>query len=121
MGEFSDIDEMDAALFEPSFDKDVSKLNEKFFNKKRNWFFYTFLKEYQCDSDDNTVESENDYDLNEFEESIAIFSTKTRIKEVHYSTVPIEYPKTSELGVATVYNITGWTNPRDCWKNVRII
>jgi hypothetical protein len=32
--------------------------------------------------------------------------------------VPIEYPKTSESGVATVYNITGWKNPRDCWKNV---
>ena len=50
---------------------------------------------------------------------IAIFSRKTRVEEVHYSAVLIEYPKTSEAGVATVYNITGWTNPRDCWKNVK--
>ncbi len=64
------------------------------------------------------MESENDSNSNENEESIAIFSSKTCVKEVHYSTVPIEYPKTSELGVATVYNITGWTNPKDCWKNV---
>uniref|UniRef100_U9TSV7 Uncharacterized protein n=1 Tax=Rhizophagus irregularis (strain DAOM 181602 / DAOM 197198 / MUCL 43194) TaxID=747089 RepID=U9TSV7_RHIID len=25
---------------------------------------------------------------------------------------------TSEAGVATVFNITGWTNPRDCWNNL---
>ena len=79
----------------------------------------------QVDSDDITIESvESDnnssVDLSEIEESIAIFSSKTQIREVHYSTVPIEYPKTSELGVATVYNITGWSNPKDCWKNVRI-
>ena len=64
------------------------------------------------------MESENDSDSNENEESIAIFLSKTCVKEVYYSTIPIEYPKTSELGVATVYNITGWTNPKDCWKNV---
>ena len=74
------------------------------------------MKNYQIDSD-NTVESENDGD-NENEASIAIFSSKTRVEEVYYSAVPIEYPKTSESGVATAYNITDWTNPRDCWKNV---
>ncbi len=55
------------------------------------------------------MKSENDSDSNENEESIAIFSSKTCVNEVHYSTVLIKYPKTSELGVATVYNITGWT------------
>ena len=52
--------------------------------------------------------------------NLSLFFLQTRVKEVHYSAVPIEYPKTSELGVATVYNITGWTNSRDCWKNVRL-
>ncbi|CAB4440418.1 unnamed protein product [Rhizophagus irregularis] len=37
---------------------------------------------------------------------LAVFSRKTS-----------EYPKTAEAGVATVFNITGWTNPRDCWNN----
>lgn len=83
-------------------------------------FFYCFLKEYNVESDDNsTVESENYTDLSdENEDSIAIFSRKTQVQEIYYSTVPIEYPKTSEIGVATVYNITGWKNPRDCWNNV---
>ena len=78
-----------------------------------------FLKEYQVESDSNTIESDKDTDISDEEEdSIAIFSRKTHVQEVHYATVPIEYPKTSESGVATVYNITGWKNPRDCWKNV---
>ena len=47
-----------------------------------------------------------------------IFLRKKQVNEVHYSAVPIEYPKTSEAGVAIAYNITGWNNPRDCWKNV---
>jgi hypothetical protein len=70
----------------------------------------SFLNISQVDSDDITIESDNNSSVDlsdEIEESIAIFSSKTQIKEVHYSTVPIEYPKTSELGVATVYNITG--------------
>ncbi len=113
MSELSDIEEMDVVLFEPN---DVSKQERKFFYKKLTIFF---LKVYEVDSDSNTVESDNNTDLSENEESIAIFSTKTRVKEVYYSTVPIEYPKTSESGVATVYNITGWNNPRDCWKNMR--
>lgn len=66
---------------------------------------------------------DDDYDSNsnneEEEETIAVFSQKTSVKEVIYSTVPVEYPKTSESGVATVFNITGWTNPKDCWKNVK--
>ena len=67
-----------------------------------------FLKEYQVESDSNTIESDKDTDISDEEEdSIAIFSRKTHVQEVHYATVPIEYPKTSEYGVATIYNITG--------------
>ncbi|CAB4482654.1 unnamed protein product [Rhizophagus irregularis] len=76
--------------------------------------------EYQVESDSNTFESDKDTDISDEEEdSIAIFSRKKHVQEVHYATVPIEYPKTSEYGVATVYNITGWKNPRDCWKNIQ--
>lgn len=73
------------------------------------------MKENQ-ESDDNTIESASLSD--EEDDSIAVFSRKTQVQEVHYATVPIEYPKTSESGVATVYNVTGWKNPRECWKNV---
>ncbi|CAB5346447.1 unnamed protein product [Rhizophagus irregularis] len=63
--------------------------------------------EYQVESDSNTFESDKDTDISDEEEdSIAIFSRKKHVQEVHYATVPIEYPKTSEYGVATVYNIT---------------
>ncbi|CAB5388430.1 unnamed protein product [Rhizophagus irregularis] len=71
------------------------------------------------ESDSNTIKSNKDTDISDKEEdSIAIFSRKTHIQEVHYATVPIEYPKTSEYGVAIIYNITDWKNPRDYWKNV---
>ncbi|CAB5377238.1 unnamed protein product [Rhizophagus irregularis] len=46
---------------------------------------------------------------------------KLNVKEVIYSTIPIEYPKTSEAGVATVFNVTGWTNQRDCWNNIQYL
>ncbi|CAG8622959.1 9201_t:CDS:2 [Funneliformis mosseae] len=58
-------------------------------------------------------------DIDEIDAALFEPSLDINIKEVHYSTVPIEYPKTSELGVATAYNIIGWKNPKDCWKNVR--
>ncbi|PKK75373.1 hypothetical protein RhiirC2_773695 [Rhizophagus irregularis] len=54
-------------------------------------------------------------------DSIAVFSQKISVKEVIYSTIPIEYPKTSEAGVATVFNVTGWTNQRDCWNNIQYL
>ncbi|CAB4384848.1 unnamed protein product [Rhizophagus irregularis] len=78
--------------------------------------------EYQVESDSNTIKSDKDTDISDEEEdSIAIFSRKTHVQEIHYATVPIEYPKTSEYGIATVYNITGSKNPRDCWKNVEVV
>ncbi|UZO27868.1 uncharacterized protein OCT59_021421 [Rhizophagus irregularis] len=53
--------------------------------------------EYQVESDSNTIESDKDTDISDEEEdSIAIFSRKTHVQEVHYATIPIEYPKTSE-------------------------
>ncbi|CAB5388432.1 unnamed protein product [Rhizophagus irregularis] len=74
------------------------------------------------ESDSNTIKSNKDTDISDKEEdSIAIFSRKTHIQEVHYATVPIEYPKTSEYGVAIIYNITDWKNPRDYWKNVKVV
>ena len=71
----------------------------------------------------NDLQDEDDDNSNlneEEEETIAVFSQKTSVKEVIYSTIPVEYPKTSESGVATVFNVTGWTNPKDCWNNVNI-
>ena len=59
-------------------------------------------------------EDDSDSDLNEEEEeeeTIAVFSQKTSVKEVIYSTIPIEYPKTSESGVAT--------GPRTIHKKLR--
>jgi hypothetical protein len=74
-----------------------------------------FLKEYQVESDSNTIESDKDTDISDEEEdSIAIFSRKTHVQEVHYVTVSIEYPKTLEYDVVTIYNITGWKKSRDC-------
>src|SRR5579859_6684004 len=82
-------------------------------------FFYYFLKEYHIESDCNTIESEKDIDSSdENKDSVAIFLRKTQVQEIYHSTVPIEYPKTLEIGIAKVYNITGWKNSRDCWNNV---
>ena len=60
-------------------------------------------------------EDSSNNDLNEDdEETIAVFSQNTSVKEVIYSTIPIEYPKTLESDVATVFNVTEWANPKDC-------
>ena len=103
-----DIDEIDATFFD-EVDMSVSnKRTNKFFNRVS--FIILFLNIFLIDSDNITIGSNNNnlVDLSdETEESIAIFSIKTQIKEVHYFTVPIEYPKTSILSVVIVYNITG--------------
>jgi len=40
---------------------------------------------------------------------------------VLHTTVPIEYPRTSPTGVATIYNVTGWSNPLACFSDVNIV
>ena len=39
---------------------------------------------------------------------------------VIHTTVPIEYPRTSSTGVATIYNVTGWSNPLACFSDINI-
>ncbi|RIA96565.1 hypothetical protein C1645_815252 [Glomus cerebriforme] len=52
--------------------------------------------------------NDNDSDLDKKEETIATFSQKAIVKEVIYSTIPIEYPKTSEFGIAIIqYSLGG--------------
>ncbi|RIA79950.1 hypothetical protein C1645_839580 [Glomus cerebriforme] len=63
---------------------------------------------------------DNDNDLNKDEmkkETIATFSQKAIVKEVIYSTIPIDYPKTSEFDIAIVFNINDQS--KDCWKNIQ--
>jgi hypothetical protein len=61
-------------------------------------------------------ENDNNSDLNEEEKDSIVFSQKTSVKKVIYSTIPIKYPKTSEVGVAIVFNVT---DPRACWNNIK--
>ena len=47
-------------------------------------------------------------DNNKIEESWAYFTKFLSVSTVIHTSVPIEYPRTSPNGVATIYNVTGW-------------
>ena len=55
-------------------------------------------------------------DDEEFE--VAVFTRDTRIKDVRHSLVPIEYPETSEEGIAYIYHIENWADPKAAFHDV---
>ncbi|PKB94907.1 hypothetical protein RhiirA5_386365 [Rhizophagus irregularis] len=82
------------------------------------------LSDIETISDDETI-SEDEYsekdeqNFNENEEPIAFFTKYLSVPEVIHSALPIEYPKTSPQGVATIFNITGWANPMACFNDIQ--
>ncbi|CAB5369409.1 unnamed protein product [Rhizophagus irregularis] len=82
------------------------------------------LSDIKTISDDETI-SEDEYsekdeqNINEDEEPIAFFTKYLSVPEVIHSALPIEYPKTSPQGVATIFNITGWANPMACFNDIQ--
>ena len=49
---------------------------------------------------------------------MAFFTKQLSVPEVIHSAFPIEYSKTSSQGVATIFNIFGWSNLMACFSNV---
>jgi len=45
---------------------------------------------------------------------------KLRVGEVQYSALPMEYPPTSNEGIAIVYNIETWDSYESAFNNVRV-
>ncbi|EXX77219.1 hypothetical protein RirG_025800 [Rhizophagus irregularis DAOM 197198w] len=82
------------------------------------------LSDIKTISDDETI-SEDEYsekdeqNINEDEEPIAFFTKYLSVPEVIHSALPIEYPKTSPQGVATIFNITGWANSMACFNDIQ--
>jgi len=52
----------------------------------------------------------------EFE--VAVFTRDTRIKDVRHSLVPIEYPEISEKGIAYIYHVENWIDPKAAFHDV---
>ncbi|CAB4376014.1 unnamed protein product [Rhizophagus irregularis] len=46
------------------------------------------------------------------ESEVAVFTRDTLIKDVRHTLVPIEYPATSDEGIAYVYYVENWTDPK---------
>jgi len=43
------------------------------------------------------------------------------VKTIIHSLVPIEYPSTSEEGIAIIYHVEGWSNKEAAFTDVYII
>ncbi|GET67193.1 uncharacterized protein OCT59_000175 [Rhizophagus irregularis] len=78
-------------------------------------------------SDDETISEDesprllvDDQDNNDEDEQVAFLTKHLSVSEIIYSASPIEYPKTSPQGVATIFNISGWSNPMACFNDVSI-
>ncbi|PKB95506.1 hypothetical protein RhiirA5_436584, partial [Rhizophagus irregularis] len=53
------------------------------------------------------------------ESEIAVFTRDTKINDVRHSLVPIEYPETSEEGVAYIYHIENWEDPKAAFRDIQ--
>ncbi|PKY15814.1 hypothetical protein RhiirB3_428072 [Rhizophagus irregularis] len=69
--------------------------------------FDPFTAETNLDAEDDT------------ESEIAVFTRDTKIKDVRYSLVPIEYPETSEEEVAYIYHIENWEDPKAVFRDIQ--
>ncbi|RGB36128.1 hypothetical protein C1646_758509 [Rhizophagus diaphanus] len=61
----------------------------------------------------------DDQDNNDEDEQVAFFTKHLSVSEIIYSVFPIEYPKTSPQGVATIFNISGWSNLMACFNDIQ--
>ena len=52
---------------------------------------------------------------------INLITENLRVGEIRYSALPIEYPPTSEQGIAIVFNIESWESYDAFFDNVYII
>lgn len=65
---------------------------------------------FQRDKEDKEIDND--------EESLAYFTKNLSVTTIIHTSVPIEYPRTSPTGVATIYNVIGWSNPLACFSDV---
>ena len=49
---------------------------------------------------------------------MAFFTKQLSVSEVIYSAFSVKYSKTSSQEVATIFNISGWSNLIACFSNV---
>ncbi|UZO05776.1 uncharacterized protein OCT59_026116 [Rhizophagus irregularis] len=78
------------------------------------------LSDIEFISDNETINSQSDEECNDDNEDfLAYFTKKFSVNTIIHTSVPIEYPRTSPTGVATIYNITGWSNPLACFSDIQ--
>ncbi|CAB4406223.1 unnamed protein product [Rhizophagus irregularis] len=69
--------------------------------------------------EDDLIELPNGI-VSESEEDTEIYITKhITVKTIIHSLVPIEYPPTSERGIAIIYYIEGWENKEAAFSDVQ--
>lgn len=66
-------------------------------------------------NDTRLPESEDDV------EEIYYITKQITVKTIIHSLTPIEYPPTSEEGVAIVYHVEGWNNVEEVFTDVNVI
>ncbi|PKY54922.1 hypothetical protein RhiirA4_474011 [Rhizophagus irregularis] len=48
---------------------------------------------------------------------VAVFTRDTLIKDVRHTLVPIEYPATSDEGIAHMYHVENWTDSKAAFRD----
>jgi hypothetical protein len=83
------------------------------------------ISEDEMISEEETILSEEEIpkllDEQDEQDEMAFFTKHLSVPEVVHSAFPIEYPKTSPQGVATIFNISGWSDPMACLNDVSIL
>ncbi|RIA96851.1 hypothetical protein C1645_814894 [Glomus cerebriforme] len=81
-------------------------------------FEYIDLEEFNELLKYNPFETDNEEIIQDDNESkVTLFTRDTSIKDIRYSLVPIEYSATSEKGIAYVYHVKNWADPKSVFYN----
>ncbi|CAB5195330.1 unnamed protein product [Rhizophagus irregularis] len=75
------------------------------------------LSDIETISDDESPRLLVDDQDNNDDEQVAFLTKHLSVSEIIYLAFPIEYPKTSPQGVATIFNVSGWSNPIACFND----
>ncbi|GBC09405.1 hypothetical protein RclHR1_08830007 [Rhizophagus clarus] len=76
------------------------------------------LDETITESDPSEVLDEQSFNDDDEIEQVSFFTKFLSVTEVIHSAFPVEYPKTSPQGVATIFNISDWPHPMACFNDV---
>ena len=74
---------------------------------------------FQSEDQNPSLPQELVHNEEKLEQTLALINTVYHITDIRHSLFPIEYPDTSNDGIAYVFHVENWTDKKAVFNNVR--